>query len=132
MKITTSRIKEIIREELSRMNEGTRYEDANTVTVRGVGPQGLRRSLDDGGGMQLGDDEIRAAFVEALGEEPAGIYEMGPGAGFQALVELSDGRLVKIKLGGGFTGDYAGDPDEPSHASREARHYRKMYGKRDY
>ena len=30
---------------------------------------------------------------------------MGPGAGFQALVEFGDGRLVKVKLGGGFTGD---------------------------
>tara|TARA_R110000823_G_scaffold243655_1_gene367844 strand:+ start:149 stop:538 length:390 start_codon:yes stop_codon:yes gene_type:complete len=105
MQITKSRIKEIIREELSRMNEGTRYEDANTVTVRGVGPEGLRRSLDNGGGMQLADDKVRAAFAKALGEAPGGVYAMGPGAGFQALVEFDDGRLVKVKLGGGFTGD---------------------------
>ena len=105
MKITPNRIKEIIREELSRMNEATPYEGANTITVPGVGPQGLRRSLDNGGGMQLADDEVRAAFAKALGEDPGGVYVMGPGAGFQALVEFDDGRLVKVKLGGGFTGD---------------------------
>jgi len=105
MKITPNRIKEIIREELSRMNEATPYEGANTITVPGVGPQGLRRSLDNGGGMQLADDEVRAAFAKALGEDPGGVYAMGPGAGFQALVEFDDGRLVKVKLGGGFTGD---------------------------
>ena len=112
MKITTARIKEIIREELSRVSEGTRtpYEDANTVTVPGVGPEGLRRSLDDGGGMELEDDEVKAAFAAALGEEPGGVYEMGPGAGFQALVEFDDGRLVKVKLAGGFTGDP--DPED--------------------
>ena len=105
MKITAARIKEIIREEYSRMNEATPYEEANTITVPGVGPQGLRRSLDNGGGMQLADDEVRAAFAKALGEDPGGVYAMGPGAGFQALVEFDDGRLVKVKLGGGFTGD---------------------------
>jgi hypothetical protein len=105
MKITANRIKEIIREEYSRMNEASPYEEANTITVPGVGPQGLRRSLDNGGGMQLADDEVRAAFAKALGEAPGGVYAMGPGAGFQALVEFDDGRLVKVKLGGGFTGD---------------------------
>ena len=105
MKITTSRLKEIIREELSRMSEASRYEEADIITVPGVGPQGLRRSLDNGGGMQLADDEVRAAFAKALGEDPGGVYAMGPGAGFQALVEFDDGRLVKVKLGGGFTGD---------------------------
>jgi len=105
MKITAARIKEIIREEYSRMNEATPYEEANTITVPGVGPQGLRRSLDNGGGMQLADDEVRAAFAKALGKDPGAVYAMGPGAGFQALVEFDDGRLVKIKLGGGFTGD---------------------------
>ena len=108
MKISTDRIKEIIREEYSRMNEATPYEGANTITVPGVGPQGLRRSLDNGGGMQLADDEVRAAFAKALNvdvEEPFAVYAMGPGAGFQALVEFDDGRLVKVKLGGGFTGD---------------------------
>lgn len=108
MKITATRIKEIIREEYRRMNEASRYEEADIITVPGVGPQGLRRSLDSGGGMQLADDKVRAAFAKALNvdvKEPFAVYAMGPGAGFQALVEFDDGRLVKVKLGGGFTGD---------------------------
>ena len=129
MKITTSRIKEIIREELSRKNEGTPYEEANTVTIPGVSPQGLSRSLDKGGGLHLADDEVAAAFREALGDF-MGVYEMGAGAGFHALVEYEDGRLVKVILPGALATDSAGDPDEPSHASREARYYRKKYGDR--
>ena len=120
MKITATRIKEIIREEYRRMNEA---DGPRVVDVK-ITPDQLESQLPDGSGSRP-EGEFGEAFAKLLGLELADISEVYliDSPKFQGLVVTQGGEQIRLRLRRAPT---PVSPEDDEGALQRARELKKV------
>ena len=120
MKITATRIKEIIREEYRRMNEA---DGPRVVDVK-ITPDQLESQLPDGSGSRP-RGELGEAFAKLLGLELADISEVYliDSPKFQGLVVTQGGEQIRLRLRRAPT---PVSPEDDEGALQRARELKKV------
>ncbi len=123
MKITVTRMKEIIREEYSRMNEA----DGPRVVDLKLTPDQLESQLESGSG-DVPRGEFGEAFAKLLGLELADISEVYliDSPKFQGLVVTQGGEQIRLRLGSQGADRSSPLPDNEDAAVQRARELKKV------